>query len=417
MTGEGSLSGSRAFLTVFLPFGFGYLLSYLFRTINGTLSDALVREFHLDAAQLGLLTSLYFLTFAALQIPVGLWVDRAGPRLVSTGLMLLTALGAAVFAVASSMPMLELGRALIGLGCSGAFMMGLKAVRIWTPKHRLTLANGLFVVFGGLGATLSTTPIDAALNAVNWRAIFWILAGVALVVAYVTFKVSPDAERSASESLPASLAELQSIYSDFRFWTLAPLSCMVIGTAFAVHGLWAGKIVADVHHRDPAQVLFIMGLSLMIGAASLGFVGDFLRRNGASLASIFSAASLIFILLQLTVVCRLHIPPFLLWGCFALFGAVTTLSYSMLGEIFAERVSGRANGALNLLHVTAAFAIQALIGTIVNLWPRDASGHYPASAYQWALSLPIVMQVVCLAWFLIGIHWECSESTEVSAAA
>ena len=104
----------RLVAVVLLPFAAGFYLSYLFRTINAVISDQLARELSLGPAQLGLLTSAYFLTMAAAQIPVGVLLDRYGPRRVQSVCLLVAAAGAALFAVSQGMIGLVVGRALIG---------------------------------------------------------------------------------------------------------------------------------------------------------------------------------------------------------------------------------------------------------------------------------------------------------------
>src|ERR1700731_1878898 len=106
----------RPIVFVLLPFSAGYFLSYLFRTINALISAQLTTELGLSAAGLGLLISVYFLTFAAAQLPIGVSLDYYGPRRVQTGLLLLAAAGAALFGLGHALVPLVFARALIGVG-------------------------------------------------------------------------------------------------------------------------------------------------------------------------------------------------------------------------------------------------------------------------------------------------------------
>ncbi|MBT7997026.1 MAG: MFS transporter, partial [Betaproteobacteria bacterium] len=101
---------------MFIPFAFGYFLSYLFRSVNAVIAPELISEFDLTASQLGLLTSVYFLTFASLQIPIGVFLDRFGSRRVNAALLILASIGAFIFSKADSFQALLLGRAFIGFG-------------------------------------------------------------------------------------------------------------------------------------------------------------------------------------------------------------------------------------------------------------------------------------------------------------
>ena len=154
------MSRVRLVLCVLLPFAAGYYLSYLFRSINALITGDLSADLGLSAADLGLLTSMYFLVFAAVLLPCGVLLDRYGPRLVDSALLLLAAVGSLVFALADGVWSLMLGRALIGLGVAVGLMAGLKAIVLWFPPQRIALANGWYIMLGALGALSATGPAE-----------------------------------------------------------------------------------------------------------------------------------------------------------------------------------------------------------------------------------------------------------------
>src|SRR5262249_28875057 len=119
---------SRLIVRVFLPFVAGFFLTNLFRAINALISTELTADLALAAGDLGLLTSVYFLTMAAAQVPIGLCLDRYGPRRVETALLLVAAGGAALFGLSQGFAAVVFGRALIGLGVASGLMAGIKAV-------------------------------------------------------------------------------------------------------------------------------------------------------------------------------------------------------------------------------------------------------------------------------------------------
>src|SRR5881227_547613 len=127
----------KPLVVVFCPFAGGYFLSFFFRNVNAVISRDLAREFALTPADLGFLTSMYLLAFAAFQLPLGVLLDRYGPRRVVAALLLSAAAGALVFALARDLATLSLGRALIGLGVSAGLMGAIKAFSLWFPLSRL----------------------------------------------------------------------------------------------------------------------------------------------------------------------------------------------------------------------------------------------------------------------------------------
>ena len=145
---------------VWVPFACGYFLSYAFRTINAIISQDLVRDLGLAPGQLGLLTAAYFFTFALAQIPLGVLLDRFGPRRIETVLLLIAAAGAGIFSAAQGIELLVLARALIGVGVSACLMAAIKAFVQWFPLSRLATANGWLLACGGLGALSASKPAE-----------------------------------------------------------------------------------------------------------------------------------------------------------------------------------------------------------------------------------------------------------------
>jgi MFS family permease len=389
-------------LLVLLPFVSGYYLSYLYRSINALISEALVSEFGLSPGNLGFLTATYFLAFGLIQLPLGVWLDRFGPRRVQAVLLSIAAAGAALFASADGFLALSVGRGLIGLGVAGALMAGLKAIVLWFPLERIALANGWFIMLGALGAVTATAPAEIVLAHLGWRGLFAALASVTVASAIVILLVVPERRQTGAERTSSDTIRIAAIYRDPRFWRLAPLSASCIGSAWALQGLWAAPWLTDVEELERSVVvtyLFVMALALSASALLLGIGADRLRRHGTPLAASLAVATGAAILAQLTLVLRWPVPVWLPWVTIATTGAGTVLSYAILSEMFPKSASGRANGALNLLHVTAAFAIQYAVGLVVQQWPAE-DGHYPPDAYQTALGLNLVLQAAAFLWFI-----------------
>jgi MFS family permease len=393
-------ANARLILRVFLPFVTGYYLAYLFRTIQAVMASSLATELGLGAGDLGLLTSVYFLTFAAAQIPIGMLLDRYGPRRVQGTLMVVAAFGSALFAASESFSMLLLGRALIGLGVAAALTAGIQALVLWFPKEKVPLLNGLMVMLGALGAVTATWPAESLIALIGWREVFGVLAGLTAVCAIMVHLVIPETAPTPKKAISIGL---KMVYSDSRFWRLAPLSASCIGTAWAQQGLGAAQWLADVEGLDRAGVvqhLFIMAVALSVGALGLGIAADRLRRRGIGPETLLGGVATVFIAIQVALILRLPLPSYLLWSGVAATGAATVLSYAVLADCFPKELTGRANGVLNLLHIAAAFVVQCVTGFVVQQWLPDA-GHYPEVAYQTAFALILVVQIAAWIWFLL----------------
>jgi MFS family permease len=394
----------RLILAVFLPFAAGYYLSFLFRTINASISPALASEFVLDAVKTGLLASVYFLVFAGVQIPIGVLLDRCGPRRVQSVLLILAAGGATLFGTATGFSELLVARAMIGLGVAASLMAGLKAVVIWFPKERIALVNGCMIMLGSLGAVTATAPTDWVLDWIGWRGLFEVLTFATIAIAAFTyFAVPQDATNEAASRTSRQQLTLWSVYSDVRFLRLAPLSAACIGSSWAQQSLWAAPWLADVEGLDRQSLmtqLFIMALGISLGALLLGVMADRLRKRGITAEVLLAAMGGVFIVAELAVILRVPMPSLLPWCVVSVMGAATVLSYAMIADYFPQGLAARANGALNLAHFGAAFAVQYGIGLIIGQWSSQ-DGHYPLIAYQLAFGLSVAFQAAALLWFTV----------------
>ena len=388
---------------MFLPFVAAYYLSFLFRTINATVADSLTSEFGLGAGDLGLLTSVYYLTFAAAQIPIGILLDRYGPGQIQGAVMVAAALGAALFAISGNFWLLFVGRALIGLGVAASLTAGLKALVLWFPSERVPLLNGLMVMLGALGALTATLPAEFLLASVGWRGLFELLALVSAGCAFLIYLVVPEMPAAISATSEPGPVSLKTVYADPRFWRLAPLSATCIGTAWALQGLWAAPWLSDVEGLDRPELLqhlLVMAIALGLGALLWGVAVDRLRRRGVGPRPLLGFLSTIFVAAELALILRLPLASYVSWIVVAAVGAGTVLSYAILAEYFSKELAGRANAALNLFHIGGAFVVQFMTGLVVQLWALT-DGHYPEVAYRTAFAFNVGMQIAAMIWFAL----------------
>lgn len=403
-TATAALGTLKMIFCVLVPFVTGYFLSYYFRTVNAVLSTRLITELSLTAAQLGLMTAAYFLTAAAAQIPIGLALDRFGPRKVQMLSLTIASGGAVLFALADDVATLFAARALIGLGVASALLAGLKAIAMISPSGRLGLYNGLYMCIGALGALVASAPTEWLLRTVSWRQLFWGLAAASLASAVIIgITVPRGLIVPAGNQASVPRIGYREILRDRYFWRLAPLSATAIGGAWALQGLWSAPWLRDVAAMTAPQVahyLLIMALALSLGALCFGLILHRLAAAGIQPAHTMGAASLIFIAAEAALAIAWPVPPLMCWCLISAFAAGTVLTYTMSAQHFPKESVGRANSAFNLLHFVAAFAVQSGFGAIVALWPRDALGHYPAEAYSTAFLCLIAIQIPALLWFL-----------------
>jgi predicted MFS family arabinose efflux permease len=393
-------------LRVFIPFALGYFLSYLFRTVNAVIAPDLVADLGVDPGSLGLLTSAYFLAFAAFQLPLGVLLDRYGPRRVEAILLLFAASGAFVFARAESLTGLMLGRALIGLGVSACLMAAFKAFTLWLPTERLPMANGVQMVSGGVGALAATTPVELSLQVTDWRGVFLILAGMTVVAACIIFFVVPEKEGGRSgESIQQQLAGIREVFTSRVFWSIAPWAFTAQSAYLSIIGLWSGPWLRDMAGYDRmavANTLMGVSVAMIAGYFIFGAIAGRLATRGIRPISVAAFGMIIFLIIQVSMVLQFTAVTFPLWLLFGFFGTACILPYAELSQCFPKHLAGRVNTGLNLLVFVSAFMGQWVIGLIIDLWPQSTSGGYSAIGYSTGFGLVATLQLLAAAWFFMS---------------
>ena len=393
------------FLRVFLPFALGYFISYFFRNVNAIIEADLVGDLGFSAASLGLLTSVYFISFASFQLPLGLLLDRFGPRRTESVLLIFAALGALIFSMAESLSGLILGRLLIGFGVSACLMASFKAYVLWFPPDRLPLMNGLQMVAGGLGAMSATVPLRTALEFTDWRGVFLILSGLTLFSALVLWLVYPEKEGSTGPvPMKKQLEGLKTVLTSRPFLAIAPLVMFSQSAQMAIQGLWAKPWLRDVAGLDEAECanhLMWMMAAMMAGFFLLGLLSERLyQARKISPVTVGVSAMAVFIVLQLLMALGWTAQPMLLMTAFSFFATAGILPYAGLSQIFPKDLSGRVSTSLNLTVFLGAFAVQWGLGEIISLWPTEGKGYAPES-YGAAFGSLAVLQLFGLLWFIV----------------
>jgi MFS family permease len=365
----------------YLPFAAGYFLSYAFRVVNGAIAPDMTRDLALDPAALGAVTSAYFAAFAFAQLPLGVALDRWGPRRVEAFLLLFAATGAVVFAAAEGIAQLALGRGLIGFGVAACLIAAMKANTLYWPIARLPLANGTLLGFGGLGAASATLPVEFALAAMGWRSILVVMAALTILVAATIWFVAPRGRPAGGtgEGLAAQARGMAGVLIHPAFWRVAPMTAITHGVYLSYQSLWAGPWLRDVAGLDRlgvAQGLFLVTATMAVGYPFFGVLADRLGARGVSTRHLFAGFAALFVAAQIPIALDATEHPLLLWTAFGFAGCGCILGYAVATQNFQPGMAGRVNAAVNVLTFALAFAIQWGIGVALARFGADqAAGH------------------------------------------
>ena len=371
--------------------------------VNAVLAPTLAAEFGLSAAGLGLLSSVYFLSFAVVQLPVGVALDRYGPRRVNAALLLVAVAGGAWFAAAESASAAIAARALIGLGVSACLMAALTAFVLWYPPERISTMTGIAFSAGAVGAMTATVPLELLLRAWGWREAFLLIVGVTAVLSIVFWLWVPErTARRTNEGFREIVQGLSALLRDPVFLRFAiPLGASQTA-AVALQTLWIATWLRDVAQWNPAEVargLLVVNVSMIIGYMAFGRAADAWQRRGRSAFPLLAGGvALSSVCLGLIVV---GVHSMLLWCVFVGAGTAVVLAYSLLARRYPKAMAGRVNTAVNVVGFVGMFGGQWAIGMVLDRWPQSPQG-YAAEAYPWALGMVWAIQFAGLAWLWSG---------------
>lgn len=361
---------------IFLPFALGYYLSYLLRTVNAVISPDLTRDLNLSAADLGLLTSAYFLTFGAAQIPLGIALDRYGPKRVLACLLLLAALGSAAFAMGDSLGQLTLARGLIGLGVSACLMAGLKGFAMWYPAERQSSMTGFIMAAGALGALTASTPMEAMLPFLGWRGVFWLIAVLAAALSVFVFLALPgDVQQTSRESLGPTLKSVARIFIAPDFLRFAGSATFFTGGFMAMQSLWAVPWLMNVNGlplHQAASYLMILNLGMLAGQLSVGLFGTRLSQRGITPLNFMQVAYALMLIVQGLILSGWG-PILVFWFLLGALSAANAQTYIATAANFPKAAFGRVSTAINLMAFAGAFIVQWGLGIALDLLQHNGT--------------------------------------------
>ena len=399
-----------------LPFALAHFISYLYRSVNTVVYPDLVRDLGLTANTLGLLTGAYFIAFAAAQLPIGVALDRFGPRKVQLFMLLIATAGGVVFAMSHTLTGLMLGRALIGLGVAASLMSAIKAASLWLPPSRLPLVTSILLAFGGLGAVVSTAPMQMALTYISWREAFGVLSLATLAVVALIFTNVPEHPHKNEVQVDEALRSVGQLFRTRSFWRLVLYTLFSNAAYMAIQGLWMGPWLSDVgqlSRSDMADVLSLGALAMVAGSLFFGWFTDRMRHHNIRPITVCGAGMLVFMLFQAMMVHGHIAAPWVVAVGFSFFGTASAMNYAIVAQSMPAHLTGRVSTSFNLLIFVVAFVMQWGVGAIINSWP-SVDGQYPEAAYRVALACCLGLQLPGLFIWLGFKPWKTSSPCALS---
>jgi MFS family permease len=405
------LSASRSDTPGLLPL-LGWLVGSLFffyawilRVSPSVMVEELMRDFAVGGAVVGNLSALYFYGYAGMQIPVGLLLDRFGPRRLMTAAAGLVAVAALLFSWSQGLVGASVARFLIGAGCAFSLVGAMAVAGQWFPRKRFALLAGLAMMFGMIGGVFGQAPLRVVVDATDWRttmAAVGIMGFGLMLAAWVFVR---DRWRGSGNA-GAVIRGFRRVAVNRETWLNAVAGLGATGPLLAFAGLWGVPYLQAVYEIDRVTAGTVTSVTFIgwgAGAPLIGWLSDRIgkRRSPLIAGLTLSASSLVAIV---------YLPGIPLWGvgalCFGIGfgGSAQIVCYALVREHNPRRLSGTAIGMVNALVTGAGALFQPMIGWLLDLsWEGvlvDGARVYAVGAYNLAFSVLVagcVIGILCAA--------------------
>jgi len=378
-------------IAVMAPFlGLAFMLSQFLRSAPAVIAPDLRSELDLSAGELSSLPAALFLGSALMQLPVGVLLDRLGPRRTIAGFLLISAAGTLGISAAQNTVFLAAALFVAGCGIAPVYMGLIVMLSRWVPRDRLATASSIAVAVSGAGLLLSATPFGWASAAIGWRDTLGFVGLGAAVLSVIVFVVARDRPPGASaaepvtESLGQTVRGLILILADRRLYGLAAVASISVGSFLSTRALWAGPYLNDVFALDlidRGNVILALSAAWLVSALVYGPLDRLFDTRRGVVSAGGTAMAVVFVLLTVNNSQSIVIVTVLLI-LLGLASSYTALIFAHARALFPDSHTGRAITAINLFIWGGVFVVQVITGAIVNAFPADALGRSPVEAYQ-----------------------------------
>ena len=392
---------------------------YAIEVSPSIMANNLMHEFHIMGAQLGNLTASYFYAYLIMQIPVGLLIDRFGPRALTSVAILICALGSLLLSHAPTFTLACIGRFITGAGAAFAVISCLKLTAIWFPPRKFALMAGLMMTAGMLGAVGGEAPLATAVQHIGWRDTVNLIAVIGIVLAFVFFIVVRDKNnlQQVSDSLSKNktpfLTTLKSILRSKQNWYLSMFSGLTFAPVAVIGGLWGVPFIErayGVSKTIAATDISLVFIGFALGAPLFGYLSDLIgKRKPLVYFGVIIATILISFIIFITDLSNTTVTA--LFFSFGFFISSFMISFSMIREINSLALAATSIAFMNTLNAALSAIADPFIGKLLDVfWDGNLDGDVPIFRlhdYQMGLvALPIFL-IIGLIFFALSKETHC----------
>jgi predicted MFS family arabinose efflux permease len=350
--------------TVWIIASIFYAYQYIIRVMPNIMLDDIMHQFNISAATFGQFSGVYYIGYSLMHLPIGIMLDRYGPRKVMTACILMTVAGILPLIFAEHWIYPIAGRALIGMGSSAAILGVFKIVRMTFSEARFPRMLSLSVTIGLIGAIYGGGPVSYMREAFGYETVIklFIIGGIAL--AFITYWIIPNVESSQESTI---LSDIKEVLSNYRVIWCCIFAGLMVGPLEGFADVWGTSFLKQVYGFDgalAASIASIIYIGMCFGAPVLSLIAE---KIGSYLTAVIGAgvamtACFLFMLI-------LNLTPGVLSIGFVLIGvccAYQILAIYKASTYVRERVAGLTTAIANMIIMIFGYGFHTIIGSTVS---------------------------------------------------
>lgn len=393
-----------------------YCYEYFLRIAPSVMSSEIMRAFNLNASAFGDLIAFFYYVYTPMQLVVGIFMDRYGPRRLLVFACLACVAGTVLFASSHWIVIAAIGRLLIGFGAAFAFVGALKLASIWLPPERFATVSGMVTALGMIGAMFSDIVMAYLVEKYGWHFTLYALAILGVILTAIIFFVVRDRLKT-TQKIPLFIPELSfrdvfaGLFQALRnryIWINGLIGFLMYLPVTVFAELWGIPFLIQAHHLSRVAATEVVSAVFLGWAVGATFSGWFSDRIGRRRLPITIGALLAFIMSCIF----LYVPGLsesMLYLLFFLFGVMTSVQvivFAIGREVSPKHIAATAVSVTNMFTMIGGALFQPLVGVLLDMnWTGQISNGmriYSSASYTFALSLmPIALLLaVILSFFL-----------------
>ena len=359
-----------------------YCYEYFLRIAPSVMSTELMQTYHLNATQFGNLTAFYYYAYTPMQIVVGVFMDRYGPRLLVTLACLACAVGTYLFACSDILMVAQAGRFLVGFGSAFAFVGALKLATIWLPPERFAMVSGLITALGNVGAMVGDIALTSLVQHQGWRqtSMLSAVAGIGLAVLIVLIVRDSSKKVSPHKLLVNFSSVFSGLFQSLRsrqIWLNGLVGGLLYIPTTAFAELWGIPYLEQARgfsQGQSAEIVSMIFLGWVIGCPLVGLLSDILKRRVMPMmvGAVIALAVVLYIIYTPNLSMHIAMATFLLLGLGA---CVQVLVFAIGRESSPNHIAGTAIALTNMFVMISGVVFQPVIGKLLDTRWTGAMAH------------------------------------------